>query len=99
SRFRVSVRGLLIIMDWVTAIWAMLIGACVATAVPHLLLAIWQRHRRGAHLCFVVIAVAVIGIAIGELLMMRSTSVLGFARAQRWTHVPIFILVLGLVAF
>src|SRR5207249_2216899 len=48
SRFRVSVRGLLIIMDWVTAIWAMLIGACVATAVPHLLLAIWQRRRRGA---------------------------------------------------
>ena len=23
------------IMDWVTAVWAMLIGACVAMAVPH----------------------------------------------------------------
>jgi two-component system, LuxR family, sensor kinase FixL len=38
-------------MDWVTAFWAMLIGGCVAMALPHLLVGIWL--RRGAHLCFV----------------------------------------------
>jgi hypothetical protein len=29
-------------MDWVTALWAMLIGGGVAIAVPHLLIGIWQ---------------------------------------------------------
>ena len=84
-------------MDWVTAVWAMLIGGCVAMALSHLFVGMWQ--RRGAHLCFVVAAAAVIAIAIGELFMMRATSVEQFARAQQWTHVPIFVLVVALVAF
>ena len=66
-------------------------------ALPHLFVGIWQ--RRGAHLCFVVAAAAVIGVAVGELFMMRATSVEQFARAQQWTHLPIFILVVALVAF
>jgi two-component system sensor kinase FixL len=84
-------------MDWGTAVWAMLIGGCVAMALPHLLVGIWQ--RRGAHLFFVLAAAAVVGIAFGELFMMRATSVQQFARAQQWTHVPIFILVVALVCF
>jgi two-component system, LuxR family, sensor kinase FixL len=84
-------------MDWVTAIWAMLIGGCVAMALPHLLIGIWQ--RRGAHLFFVLAAAAVIGIAICETLMMRAGTVDQFARAQQWTHVPIFFLVVALVGF
>jgi two-component system, LuxR family, sensor kinase FixL len=84
-------------MDWVTAIWAMLIGGCVAMALPHLVVGIWQ--RRGAHFCFVAATAAVIAIAVGELCMMRSTSVDEFARAQQWIHVPIFVLVVALVCF
>jgi two-component system, LuxR family, sensor kinase FixL len=84
-------------MDWVTALWAMLIGGCVAMALPHLLVGIWQRQV--AHLCFVAAAASVIAIAVGELFMMRATSVEQFARAQQWTHVPIFVLVVALVAF
>ena len=84
-------------MDWVTAVWAMLIGGCVAMALSHLFVGMWQ--RRGAHLCFVVAAAAVIGIAVGELFMIRATSVEQFARAQQWTHLPILILVVALVAF
>ena len=30
-------------MSWVTAIWAMLIGGCMAMAFLHLLVGIWQR--------------------------------------------------------
>jgi hypothetical protein len=33
-------------MDWVTAVWAMLIGACAAMPVPHHLLGIWQDAPR-----------------------------------------------------
>jgi two-component system, LuxR family, sensor kinase FixL len=84
-------------MHWVMAVWAMLIGGCVAMAVPHFLVGIWQ--RRGAHLFFVLAAAAVIGIAICETLMMRAGTIGEFARAQQWTHVPIFILVVALVGF
>src|SRR5690348_2235430 len=59
-------------VNWVTATWSALIGACAAMALPHLLLGIWQ--RRSAHLFFVLAATAVIGIAIGELSMMRAGS-------------------------
>ena len=84
-------------MDWVTAFWAMLIGGCVTMALPHLAVGLWL--RRGAHLFFVVAASAVIGVAVGELFMMRATSVEQFARAQQWTHLPVFVLVVALVAF
>ncbi len=84
-------------MSWVTAIWSVLIGACVAMALPHLLVGIWQ--RRTAHLFFVLAAAAVIGIAIGELCMMRANSVEDFIVAVRWLQVPIFLLVVALVSF
>ncbi len=84
-------------MSWVTAIWAMLIGACAAIALTNLVLGLSQ--RRAAHLAFVLAAVAVIGIAFAELIMMRARSAEQFADVQRWTHVPIFFLVVALVAF
>ena len=31
-------------MEWVTAVWAMLMWGCVATALMHLLVGIWQRR-------------------------------------------------------
>jgi PAS domain S-box-containing protein len=86
-------------MDWVTAVWAMLIGGCVAMAAPHLVVALWQRPGRAAHLSFVVTAAAVIAIAVCEMLMMRASTPGAFAREQQWTHVPIFVLTVGLVAF
>ena len=72
-------------------------GACAAMALPHLLLGLWQ--RRTAHLFFVLATAAVIGIAVGELSMMHAGSVEQFVRAQRWTHLPIFLLVTALVGF
>ena len=84
-------------MSWVTAIWAVLIGGCIALALPHLIVGIWL--RRGANLLFVLASSAVIGIAAAEMVMMRSTSVEQFAVAQQWAHVPIFILVVALVGF
>src|SRR5436190_1328001 len=87
-------------MNWVTAVWAMLIGACAALALPHLLVGIWQRRQRpGAHLFFVLATAGVIGIAACELSMMWAKSVEQFARAQQWTHLPIFVLVASLVGF
>jgi two-component system sensor kinase FixL len=84
-------------MNWVTATWSALIGACAAMAFPHLVIGLWQ--RRAANLFFVLAATAVIGIAFLESFMMRAVSVEQFARAQQWTHVPIFLLGVALVGF
>lgn len=81
------------------AIWAMLIGGCVAMALPHLLLGISRREGAAAHLFFVLAATAVVGVAICEMLMMRATSPQQFALVQQWIHVPIFVLTVALVGF
>src|SRR5262249_46464030 len=78
-------------------IWAILIGACVTMALPHLLVGIWQ--RRAADLFFAVVAIAVIGVASAELVMMRAKSIDEFALALRWAHLPLFVLTIGLVGF
>lgn len=84
-------------MSWVAAVWGMLIGACGAMALPHLLVGLWQ--RRAAHLCFVLATASVIAIAVGELSMMRAESVEQFVHAVRWMQVPVFFLVVGVVSF
>jgi len=75
----------------------MLIGGCVILALPHLFVGI--RQRRGAHLVFALATFGVIGIAIGELVMMRSRSLDQFIRVRQWTYVPITALIIALVWF
>ena len=50
-------------------------------------LLVWCRDRRSwANLCFSVMALGVIGLAIAELVTMRASSPEVFGRAIRWTH-------------
>lgn len=84
-------------MSWVTVIWSMLMGACVAMALPHLLVGLWHRHA--AHLFFVLATASVISIAVGELSMMRAESVEHFVHVLRWMQLPIFFMVVALVSF
>mgnify|MGYP003694292915 CR=1 FL=1 len=84
-------------MSWVTASWSMLIGACIALALPHFLLAFWG--RRSVHWFFILAALAVTGIASGELLLARASDPRFFAEVLRWMQVPIFFLTVGLVGF
>ena len=66
-------------------------------ALPHFL--VGMRQRSGAHLFFVLATIAMIGTAVGELFMMRADSVDHFARAARWLHLPIFLVVVSIVGF
>src|SRR5215469_457770 len=84
-------------MSWVTVTWSMLIGACAAIALPYLVVGIWQ--RRAAHLFFSLAAVAVVGIAIGELFMMRASTPEMFGRTLQWTYLFYFVLVAALIGF
>ena len=84
-------------MSWVTFSWAVVIGACVTMALPHLLIGI----KRGAweNLLFALAAVSVAGIAVGELAIMHSRTPEEIGRAIQWSHLPIFFLVLGIIGF
>ena len=84
-------------MSWVTVVWSMLIGACAAITLPYLVVGIWQ--RRAAHLFFSLAAVAVVGIAIGELFMMRASTPEMFGRTLQWTYLLYFVLVAALIGF
>ena len=84
-------------MSWVTFIWALIIGACATMALPHLLIGLkgwaWE------NLLFAVTALAVAGIAFGELGIMHSRTPEEIGRIIQWVHVPIFFLYVGLIGF
>lgn len=72
-------------------------GACATMALPHLL--IGMKRRAWENLLFAIAALAVAGTALGELAIMHSRTLEEIGRAQQWTHVPIFFLVLGIIGF
>lgn len=84
-------------MSWVTFIWALVLGACVTMALPHLLIGL--KDREWKNLFFAVAALAVAGTAFGELAIMHSQTPEEIGRAMQWTHVPIFFIYLGIIGF
>ena len=85
-------------MNWVTVIWCLTAGICLALAGVHLL--VWLRARDSwLNLLFSCSAVAVAVIAGLELSMMHSRSTTQFGIVQRWMHVPVWLLVVSLVWF
>ena len=76
----------------------MIAAACFTLAFIHL--SIWARERtRLAHLLFVILAFAVASLAAFEILLMRSETIEEFGWAQRWLHVPAFVVVVSTVWF
>ena len=85
-------------MSWLTVIWSMAASACLTLALMHL--AIWIKQRGNiSHLLFAVAAIAVAGVAAGELRMMLAQTPAQFAIAQRRIHLPVCILIISLVGF
>ena len=84
-------------MNWVTAIWSILIGCCIAMAVPQLVVGIWQ--RRIAQLFFVAMSVAVIGVALCELSLMHAESVAEMKRIGVWLQLPLLLLFVANIGF
>ena len=84
-------------MSWVTFIWALVVGACVIMALPHLLVGL--KGRAWENLFFVLAALSVAGIACGELIMMHSRTIEEIGRAHQWTHVPVFLLIVAIAGF
>jgi PAS domain S-box-containing protein len=84
-------------MSWVTFIWAMLIGLCVAMAFPQLVIWIWR--RRVVRLLFVILAVASIALLSNELALMHSSSVEEFATVLQWRAPLLFVMFVTIIGF
>lgn len=85
-------------IDWATVIWAMTAAACGTFAVVNGL--VWLRNRQFAvNGVFAIMALSAAASAFFELTIMHAPSPAVYALGLRWAHVPIFILMLGIIAF
>src|SRR5260370_5211253 len=85
-------------MSWVTVIWSIGSGACLALALMHVV--IWCKDRAArANLLFAIMATAVAVFAALELAMMRAGTPGQFGVAVRWFHVPAWVVGASLVGF
>jgi two-component system, LuxR family, sensor kinase FixL len=85
-------------MSWVTVIWTMVASACFTLGAMYG--SIWCRDRRSwANLCFMVLAVGVIGLVAGEIAAMYAKSPAEYGRAIRWGHFAFLFVLVGSVGF
>ena len=85
-------------MNWVTIIWSMVASACLTLAAMNLL--VWLKKRASwSNLLIALMAAGTAGIAFGELSMMLANTPAEFGRALRWTHLPIWLVIVSLVLF
>lgn len=86
-------------MNWLLLIWSASLGASLTLGLMHGL--VWFRSgwSRVAHLAFAFAALGVAGVAVGELLCTDARSPAEFGRIQKWMHVPLMVMVAGLVCF
>lgn len=85
-------------MNWVTVVWSLGAGTCIALGVTYLL--IWRKvPPRHANLAFAVAALATAGITFCELSLISSTDVQTYESVQRWAHVPLAIMLIALACF
>jgi two-component system sensor kinase FixL len=85
-------------VSWVTIIWSMSAAACVTLAAIHFL--VWQQGRnRWGHLYFAIGAVAAAATAACELMLMRADSVELYGAVLWWAHLPVWVVVVSVVAF
>ncbi|MEJ8810733.1 ATP-binding protein [Variovorax ureilyticus] len=85
-------------MSWITVIWSMVAAACLTLA--GVLLPVWIRDRTARpYLFFALMAVATTGFVFCDLRMIQAQTPEEFAAALKWVHVPIWFLLVALVAF
>jgi len=85
-------------MSWVTVCWSMAAGVSLSLAMVHVL--VWMRDRTAAaNLLFAVSALAASAITIHELFLMRAQDPAEYESILRWMHLPVAIVMIGIVWF
>ena len=82
----------------VTVLWALVAGATALLSAVHFWFWIANRQAR-AHLVFAFTAMAFVGVVYTELWQMHASTAQEWAEVAKWTHLPVYFLFLGIVAF
>ena len=85
-------------MSYVTILWSMAAASALLLAVIHAIVWALDRHAH-ANLAFLIVALAVAGIAPIELGMMHSATPAEWGEWVRWCQVPIFVATVGTILF
>ncbi len=85
-------------MNWLTIAWSLSAGACLALGLMHLLIS-FKSRTAGAHLAFAIAALSVVGIALSELMLIKTRDPQRYVQIVLWTQVPLMVLMLSLVCF
>ena len=87
-------------MSRITIIWSAASGACLMLMLMLMHLVVWCRNQRSwANLCFSVMVLGVLGLAVCEMVTMHTESPETFGHAIRWTHLVYAIGVVGSLGF
>ena len=82
----------------VTILWSLVAGATALLGAVHF--AFWMANPQArVHLVFAITALAFVGVAATEIWGMHAATPQEWGAAVRWCHVPLYFLVVGLVAF
>ncbi|MEE4195939.1 MAG: PAS domain-containing protein, partial [Anaerolineae bacterium] len=85
-------------MSWITLIWSINAGICLALAGLQLL--VWLRDRNAwANLLFSIGAVAAAACAVGEQALMHAQSPAQYGKILFWMHLPAGVMVVTVVWF
>ena len=85
-------------MNVVTITWSLVASACLTLAAMNVL--VWFKKRtEWSNLLIFAMAAGTAGIAFGELAMMMAGTPAQFGRALRWTHLPVWLVIVSLVLF
>jgi PAS domain S-box-containing protein len=85
-------------MSWVTILWSMNASACLTLAAIYFL--VWWKRRKAWDILFLTLSSAAVAVYTGlELWMLRAETPAQFATALRWIQLPVWVLIVSLVAF
>lgn len=84
-------------LDWISLLWPMIAAASLTLGAVHLV--VWLRQGNAANLLFGLTAAAVATTSVFELFLMRAQTPVQYEAIVRWAHVPVAIVVLGIVGF
>jgi len=85
-------------MSWLTIIWSLAAGMSLTLAAINVLVWLFDRRNLG-NLLFAIIAASVAAMARTELGMMHAATPAEYGEWMRWSHVPIFFIIPGMVLF
>ncbi len=85
-------------MSWITIVWSVNAGICLALAGLHFL--VWLRSRESAaSLLFAIAALAGSALALQEMVLMQARTPAEYGEVLRWMHVSVAVMVIAIVWF